>query len=183
MAGPYIAAYKAGSKYVAPFITSDSLTYWYRPTPKDVECDNTDNCELPSPTTNPTYFIGKPNGWDAFADSVFVVAMLTAPGEVMITSGSNSQTFNAQAGANAFEVPMGVGPQSFALTRNGKTLMSGTSAKDIVASCVCGIYNFNAYVGSLPNQGRDSLQPGDAYKSFGAGMNVQTCMPQPSLAA
>ena len=101
----------------------------------------------------------------------------------MITSGGNSQTLNANAGANAFEVPMGVGAQSFALTRNGQTIMSGTSPKNIITSCVCGIYNFNAYVGSLPAQERDSLQPGDAYMSFSAGMKVQTCKPQPSLAA
>jgi hypothetical protein len=83
-------------------------------------------------------------------DEVFVVSLLKSPATVQVTSGSSSKTFQAQAGASAFAAPMGVGKQQFSLLRNGQTVMSDTSLKDIVDSCICGIYNFNAYVGTVP---------------------------------
>jgi hypothetical protein len=77
-------------------------------------------------------------------DTVFVVSLLQSPATIEVSSGSNNQTFNAAAGASAFQVPMGVGTQSFKVTRNSNTVLSGTSLKNII-DCVCGLYNFNAY--------------------------------------
>lgn len=181
MAKPYIAAFKAGSKTVDSYIESDQLIYWYRPTLKSASCDSTDTCRNPSPASNPNYFTGKPNGYDTMEDSVFVVALLKSSGSVSVTSGSNSQTFTANAGPNAFQVPMGVGKQSFSLTRNGQTILSGDSLKDISSDCICGIYNFNAYVGSLPTGASDTLQA-DGLKSFTLGL-FATCQATPSLGA
>ena len=179
MAKPYIAAFKAGSTSVDSFIQSDQLIYWYRPTLKSASCDSTDTCKDTAATPNPNYFTGKPNGYDTMEDSVFVVALLKSSGTVSFTSGSNSQSFDAKAGANAFQLPMGVGKQSFSLTRNGQTILSGDSLKDISSDCVCGIYNFNAYVGSLPAGASDPLQP-DGLKSFALGLSA-TCQATPSL--
>ena len=182
MAKPYIAAFHAGSKAVDGHIQSDQLIYWYRPTTKSASCDSTDNCEQPWPslTPNPNYFTGKPNGYDTMEDSVFVVALLTSPGTVTIKSGGNGPlTFNAPAGASSWQVGMGVGKQSFSLTRKGQKVLSGDSLKDILSECVCGIYNFNAYVGTLPTGTSDPLSA-DGLISFTNGLSA-TCQPTPSL--
>lgn len=184
MAKPYIAAFHAGSKTVDSHIESDQLIYWYRPTLKSASCDSTDTCEQPWPgaTPNPNYFTGKPNGYDTMEDSVFVVALLKSPGTVTITSGSNKpQVFNAPAGASSWQVGMGTGKQSFSLIRNGQTFLNGDSLKDIASDCVCGIYNFNAYVGTLPAGASDPLSA-DGLISFTQSLSA-TCQPTPSLGA
>lgn len=135
MAKPFIAAYKAGATSVDDYITEDQLIYWYRPTTSDVECDSTDNTMAAASNASGNYFHGKPNGYEDLEDSVFVVAMLTEAGTVTINSGGTTTTFDGVAGANAFSVPMGVGSQSFSLTRDSKTVLSGTSLKDIQDQC------------------------------------------------
>jgi hypothetical protein len=40
---------------------------------------------------------------------------------------------------------MNVEVQSFSINRNDQVVLSGTSLKPIIDSCVCGLYNFNAY--------------------------------------
>jgi hypothetical protein len=160
MAAPFIAAYHAGETSPNSFITSDQLIYWYRPTPKDLDCDATDTTTQPANNASGNYFEGRPDGWQTMSDSVFIVSLLTEPATIQATSGSVSQTFSAPAGANAFTLPMGIGQQSFSVVRNGQTILSGTSLKDIVDTCICGIYNFNAYVGQLPAPTTiDELQP------------------------
>ena len=181
MAKPYIAAFKNGDKTVDGSIKADQLIYWYRPTLKSASCDSTDTCEKPWPSSTPNqnYFVGKPNGYDTMSDSVFVVALLTSPGTVTVTSGGTIQTFNANTGANSFQVPMNVGTQSFSLTRGGQTVLSGDSMREIISDCVCGIYNFNSYVGTLPAGRSDPLQP-DGLKSFTVSLQA-TCQATPSL--
>jgi hypothetical protein len=181
MAKPYISAFKAGSKTVDSFIQSDQIIYWYRPTLRSASCDTTDTCEKPwsGSTPNPNYFVGKPNGYETMQDSVFVIALLKSPGTVTVLSGRNSQTFNANAGPNAFQVAMGAGKQSFSLTRSGQTVLSGDSLKEIISDCVCGIYNFNAYVGTLPAAPSSPLQA-DGLKSFALSLSA-TCQATPSL--
>ena len=180
IAKPYIAAFKSSQKAIAP-PEEDKLVYWYRPATKQAQCDATDNCEKPSPSPSENYFIGQPNGAQTVEDSVFVVALLKSEGTVTITSGGNSKDFSAQAGANAFSAPMGTGKQSFSLTRGGSAVLSGDSPKEISDSCVCGIYNFNAFVGTLPAGPPDALS-GDGFKQFSEGLQVP-CQPQPSLGA
>lgn len=173
MAKPFIAAYKAGSLIVRPFITEEKLIYWYRPTPRDVDCDATDTTMTGSANNaSGNFFRGRPNGWETMQDKVFVVALLKAPAEVQVQSGNESQTFQAPAGVSAWSAPMGVGQQQFAVTRDGTTVLSGTSLKDIVDECICGIYNFNAYVGTLPAPSTiDRLQP-DGLSMLSLGLKV-----------
>lgn len=143
MATPFINAFKAGATKVDDYITSDQLFYWYRPQSTTADCDETDTCM--SPVNHPDYYIGRPNGWQTVADNVFVVSLLTSAANLQVTSGGNSQIFSAPAGASSFSVAMGFGQQSFELTRNSQTILSGISLKDIISGCVGGIYNFNAY--------------------------------------
>lgn len=151
MSKPFIAAYKAGKDSPDSFIDDEKIIYWYRPTPRDLDCDATDTTMSGNANNaSGNFFRGRPNGWESMADEVFVVSLLKSPGTVQVTSGSNSKSFDAKAGAQAFTVPMGVGQQKFALSRDGKEVMSETSLKNIVNKCICGIYNFNAYVGTVP---------------------------------
>ena len=59
-------------------------------------------------------------------------------------------------------VPIGVGRQSFKVVRKGKTVDSlyRISRRDITDTYPYGIYNFNAYIGTLPAEASvDRLQP------------------------
>ncbi|KAJ5601987.1 glycoside hydrolase [Penicillium lagena] len=164
MSKPFIAAYKAGDSSPLKYITDEKLVYWYRPTPKNINCDATDTTTEGNPNNSSgNFFRGRPNGADTMADAVFVVSLLQSPANVVVQSGSQAPvTFAAPAGISAFTVPMGLGAQKFAVTRGGnnQTVLSGTSLKQIVDSCICGIYNFNAYVGTLPAPASiDQLQP------------------------
>lgn len=180
MAKPYISAFHAGATSVTPYIQADQLIYWYRINLRALDCDATDTTMVPANNASGNYFEGRPNGWQDMADSIFVVAMLTSPGTVTIVSGSNERTFNAPAGATAFAIDMQVGQQQFFLTRNGATILSAVSLMDITNVCKCGIYNFNAYVGTVPDGPVDQLQH-DGLASLTAGLHVNTCSATPSL--
>lgn len=180
LARPFIAAYKAGSKSVNEYIKDDKIIYWYRPTPRTVNCDSTDNTMKAGNNDSGDYFNGKPNGWEDMQDSVFVVSLLKSAGSIDVTSGKNTKTFNAPAGASSFKIDMGVGQQKFSLTRDSKQVLSGTSRKDITDTCPCGLYNFNAYVGTLPEGKSDPLDAA-GLASFTVGLSVKTCSAAPSL--
>ncbi|KAJ5256682.1 hypothetical protein N7478_012786 [Penicillium angulare] len=177
---PFIAAFKAGASSPNNYITADQLIYWYRPAPRDQNCDATDTCMVTANNGSGNYFIGRPDGWQSMQDSVFVVSLLKSPATVQVNSGGTVYQYNAPAGAYAKAVPMQVGVQAFSIARDGQTVLSGTSLKPIIAGCVCGLYNFNAYVGTLPPGFDDPLQP-DALAAFSQGLRVNTCRPTPSL--
>lgn len=179
MAKPFIAVYKAGASSADSYIKSDQLIYWYRPSPREANCDATDTTMVPAGNDSGNYFQGRPDGFHLMADSAFVVTLLTSPAKVTALSGGNSQIFNAPAGASIFSVPMGVGQQKFSLSRDSATVLSGTSLKDVVWGCICGLYNFNAYVGTIPEGSRDVLAA-DGLRLFGQGLKG-ACVAQPSL--
>lgn len=163
MAKPFIAAYKTGA--TAPTVTEEKLVYWYRPTPKDITCSG-DN-------------LGKPSGWELMTDEVFVVALLKTAGTVVATSGSNTREFAAPAGVSLHKLPLGVGMQKFTLKRGTTEVFSDISLRDIVNTCPCGIYNFNAYVGTVPAAAPDVLVDNSAIASSVPAGYV--CQPKPSL--
>ncbi|ESZ91880.1 putative alpha-1,3-glucanase/mutanase [Sclerotinia borealis F-4128] len=180
MAKPFIAAYHAGASSPNKYITSDQLIYWYRPALRTLDCDATDTTMVPASNGSGNYFQGRPNGWQDMQDSVFVVAMLKAPGIVTVMSGNNVQQFNAPAGASAYQVDMQVGKQQFFLQRGTQILLQAVSLHDVADVCICGIYNFNAYVGTVPDGPSDPLLH-DGLASLTAGLHVSTCSASPSL--
>jgi hypothetical protein len=180
MAKPFIAAYHDGADSVDSYIEEDQVIYWYRRTQRSLDCDATDTTMEPANNDTGNYFMGRPNGWETMQDSVFVVTMLTEAGELTVTSGDNTQTMDAAAGANAFAVDMGLGKQSFSLSRGGSEVFSGDSLMDITDVCPCGLYNFNPYVGSLPAQAPDALDS-DGLSNFMQGLKVSSCSPTPTL--
>lgn len=177
---PYIDAFKNGARSADSYVTADELVYWYRPTLKSLDCDSTDTTMVAANNDSGNYFEGRPNGYDALEDTVFVVAMLIDAGTITVKSGSNIQEFDAPKGISAYQVDMNVGSQQFFLARNGQTVLSGQSLKDIIDVCPCGIYNFNAYVGTVPENAPDRLQP-DGLNSLTVGLHVTTCSATPSL--
>ena len=180
MAKPYIQAFHDRASSVDSYITEDQIFYWYRRNLRDLDCDATDTTMEPADNSTGNYFHGRPNGWETMEDSVFVVTMLTEAGELTVTSGDNTQTMVAAAGAKAFAVDMGLGKQSFSLSRGGSEVLSGDSLMEITDVCPCGLYNFNPYVGSLPSQAPDALLP-DGLMSYTQGLKVTTCSPTPTL--
>lgn len=160
MAKPFISAYKNGSTTVSDYINTTMGT---------------------ANNMSGNYFNGCPNSWETLTDEVFVVSLLTANGTVTVNSRSTEYSYDALAGASAFSVPMGVGAQAFALTRDGGPVMNGTSLKEIVLECVYGIYNFNAYVRTVPARDSDSLQA-DGLAALTSGLAV-ACEATPSLPA
>jgi hypothetical protein len=164
---PFIAAYKNGDTNVANYISQDQVIYWYRRNLNSLNCDATDP-------------LGRPDGYQTLNDDVYVVTLLTSAGTITVNSGGNSQTFNAPAGANIFTTSAALGPQTFTLARNGQTVLSGTSLMEITNVCTCGLYNFNAYVGTLPAGFSDPLPP-HGLTQLTVGLEVTTCKPTPSL--
>ena len=98
---------------------------YYRPTPKNAQCND---------------IMDRPTGWNFVEDSVFVIAMLTQPGKVVITSGSNQpHEVDLPAGVTTISAPMGVGAQAFKLERSGATVVSGTAGLQISNSCTVSV--------------------------------------------
>ncbi|PNP40176.1 hypothetical protein TGAMA5MH_07831 [Trichoderma gamsii] len=129
---PYIAAYKAGAS--SPTVNADEIVYWYRTIPHGTQCSN-----------DP---LGIPRGAELMHDLVFVSTLLTQPAQLTVTSGNVAPiTVNADAGVHVFNFTMGIGKQSFSVSRGGKQILGGQSAKEITNSCQT--YNFNAYVGKF----------------------------------
>lgn len=169
MAKPYIAAYKAGATSVNNYITADQIFYWYRPQLSTANCASTDNCGSP------------PDGYSTVSDNVMVVALLKSAGQLRVQSGGSSSTYNVNAGPNLITFPLGVGQQRFTLTRNSQTVLDGISLKNVINGCVCGLYNFNAYVGMLPYSGLPPSLDANGLALFSQGLVVTTCKATPSL--
>ncbi|CAH0041338.1 unnamed protein product [Clonostachys rhizophaga] len=177
---PYIAAYKNKDTSVNKYITKDQIIYWYRRTLKSLDCDATDTTSNRPVEGNENYFMGRPDGWNTMDDAVYVVTMLTQAGQLTVTSGGQTVVKEVPAGANLIEVPAAIGQQKFSLSRNGQVVLEDTSKMDISNVCPCGLYNFNAYVGTVPAGFDDPLGP-DGLNSLTNGLIVTTCSPQPSL--
>lgn len=178
---PFIAAYKNRDTNVAKYIEKDQLIYWYRRNLKSLNCDATDTtANKPPSKPNENYFMGRPDGWDTMEDVVYVVSLLKSAGTVVVNSGGNAVTKDVGAGATLIKVNAGVGKQTFTLKRGSSTVLSGTSLMDITNVCPCGLYNFNAYVGTVAAGFSDPLDSA-GLASLTVGLHVATCQPRPSL--
>ncbi|OMP82723.1 Glucan endo-1,3-alpha-glucosidase agn1 [Diplodia seriata] len=176
IAAAYALAYKSGATSVtAAHVAAsggDRIVYWYRPQPKGLDCTATDNVGEP------------PAGAAQVADSVFVVALLGAPATVEVVSGGNAAVSReVGAGASVVEVPLAVGGQGFRVLRDGVVVLEGESEKAVSGTCVCGLYNFNAYVGTLPAPTSVDRLDADGLSRFTEGLKVTTCSPTPTLGA
>jgi glucan endo-1,3-alpha-glucosidase len=104
----YISWYKNG---VDPGIKQDALFYFYRVHATNMVASTTSDIPV-------TWWYGTAK------DSVFATALLTAPAQLLISSGTKTITNSLPAGMSQCEMPFSPGPQIFKLSRNGKQLLT-----------------------------------------------------------
>ncbi|KZV73237.1 glycoside hydrolase family 71 protein [Peniophora sp. CONT] len=130
----YISWYLNGA---APAVTKDQVVVWYRLHPKGAVC-NTGT--LPRNSQYP-------------ADAVFGFALLTSAATVTMDIGSNNHAeWNAPAGVSIGSVPFPTDDNQIPyiqIERNGAVVQSGYGAATWSKSCQT--YNFNPFVGVIPN--------------------------------
>ena len=150
----YISWYKTG---VQPTITKDGLFFFYRTHPNNAVASNDE-------TACPLGPIPPSQKWGLVTDSLYVTTALTAPAQLVVTSGEKTQTFNVPAGIVNTDVPFNPGKQSFAIQRSGKT-MTQIDGRNIVAQPQ--VYNFNVYSGYAIAGGSNSNEwmPSDKWKN------------------
>ncbi|KAF6812301.1 alpha-glucanase [Colletotrichum musicola] len=177
MAQPFIKAFHDGAEDPKPYIKEDKIVYWFRPTLKGIDCDATDTTMSDANNSSGNYFKGRPGGWESMRDEVFVVTLLTEPATLTMAVAGKTKTVDAPAGAAKFSIGMTPGDVSFNLKRGGNVKLSGTAGMKILDYCPCGIYNFNAYVGTIPPGKPDELLPA-GYASIQNGLKVSSCSPR-----
>ena len=97
------------------------------------------NCQTPDRSG-----LGKPAGAEYISDILVVTAILENAGSVTLTSGGNTQTFNAPAGISAHQIPLGVGKVSVGY--NGQ--MQDSTSQEVSRDCPFTEWDYNARVGS-----------------------------------
>lgn len=97
----YISWYKTG---VNPPITQDALYYFYRIHSTNAVATN----DIPV-----TVLKGN------VQDAIYSTVLLTAPAQLVITSGPNTTTSTLPSGMSQVITPFAPGPQSFKISRNG----------------------------------------------------------------
>lgn len=104
----YISWYKTG---VPPATNNDALFYFYRTHPMNLVATDTNDIPV-------TWRIGD------IADVIYNTVILTAPAQLTITTGTNTVTYSLPAGQQELRTPFAPGPQTFALIRGGKPILS-----------------------------------------------------------
>ena len=108
LAKHYIAWYKSGQE---PAITNDALFYFYRTHSTNLVALDTNDIPV-------TAFNGD------VQDVIYNTLFLTAPAQLVISSGANVTTNMLAAGLQQLRTPFAPGPQTFTLTRNGLPVIS-----------------------------------------------------------
>jgi glucan endo-1,3-alpha-glucosidase len=104
----YISWYKTG---VPPATNQDALFYFYRTHSTNAVASNKNDLRV-------TQLNGD------VADIVYNTLLLTAPAQLQVLSGTNSATYSLGAGLQQVRTRFAPGPQTFTVTRNGKTVLS-----------------------------------------------------------
>ncbi|KAI9838984.1 MAG: hypothetical protein M1819_004192 [Sarea resinae] len=172
---PFISAYH--SSLTTPSVpTTDSITYMYRRVPRLIPCPTTDTIDAP------------PTGYLQLADSIFAITALASPGTLNIQTGSLTIDFPVPAGFALHAIDFGLGSQYVALKRDGAIVLQATGAWQIQFVCVCGVYDFNVFSGSVPAVPLEvtglvvpDQLAADGLAEFEAGLKVTTCLAEPSL--
>ena len=75
-------------------------------------------------------------------DRLYAAVMLTQPGQVRLTSGTSTQTFDVPAGVTEVSMPFAAGTQKMELLRGGSVVLTATSARQVVSGPVS-LFNYN----------------------------------------
>ncbi|KAI0044393.1 glycoside hydrolase family 71 protein [Auriscalpium vulgare] len=125
----YAEAFKTGS---FPAITEDKIYMWARTHPRDADA--------PDP-------VGKPSNFQLTEDSVWAVAMTTAPATVTLSTGTSPpQTFQVPAGMTKLSTPLSAGGiMHGTIERNGQNVVD-FQPDGFVFQGAPQTYNYNAFV-------------------------------------
>ncbi|KII86874.1 glycoside hydrolase family 71 protein [Plicaturopsis crispa FD-325 SS-3] len=129
----YAAAFKSGSY---PQITEDRIIMWARPHPA--------NANAPDP-------VGLPANAQITQDTLWALALTTAPSTVTLTtSASSAQTFSVPAGVSKLSVGLVPGDGMRGTIERGGAVVAEAAAEGFVFEGEPGAYNFNAFVAASP---------------------------------
>jgi hypothetical protein len=129
----YIQWYKTGKR---PEISKDQLFYAYQLHPRRVQ-------GIIKPGKEDK---GRPRGADQLADRVFATVLLTAPAQVTLSVGDQSETFALEAGLHHLSIPMATGTPTFTVRRAGKTIIEKAGEQSISEANAWA--DFNVFAGS-----------------------------------
>jgi len=140
--GYYAAWFLTGRQ---PPITHDVLYYFYRREPSNATSSGQN---LQTRVVNSTA-----------EDDIELVAFLTAPGVVKVTTGQQSFSQDAPAGISSFKVPSQPGIPTFSLVRGGSTQFSFQGGVQIydAGGTPPGVADMTYWTGSAAKSGRCSL--------------------------
>ena len=125
----FATQFKTGT---APAIDKDLLVLYARPHPKNA---------------TPADPVGPPTDFQLFQDKMWAVVLATADGQLTLTSGSNTQTFDVTAGVNKLSLALqpGAGMEG-TLVRNGATVVD--LKPDFTFNPNPSAFNYNAFTAS-----------------------------------
>ncbi|OCF75909.1 hypothetical protein I204_03206 [Kwoniella mangroviensis CBS 8886] len=126
----YAPAFKTGSYPSA----NDQLVLWSRPHPKAATA------------TSPS--MSRPTGWNNTDDLLYVWVVLKSAATVIVTSGSNSVSWNLSAGVNKVSVKSAAGSIGAKIVRSGSTVKSYDSTGSFTYTTSPSDYNYNYFVAS-----------------------------------
>ena len=101
--------------------------------------DDTDNALNDSSQVRPMV---RQTDYSVVEDRLYAAVMLTQPGQVRLSSGTTSQTFDVPAGVTEVSIPFAPGTQKIDLLRGGNVVLTATSARQVVAGPV-DLFNYN----------------------------------------
>ena len=128
----YIQWYKTGMR---PAIKKDEIFYFYRTQSKNID------------VSDPKGKVSKLNG--EVDDEIYVTSFLTAPAELVVSSGKSTTNYKLPRGINNTRMPFSFGKQYFKVLRNGKTIIN-QQGEDIIQFPQS--YNFYVYSGSATSK-------------------------------
>ncbi|EJD34565.1 hypothetical protein AURDEDRAFT_117617 [Auricularia subglabra TFB-10046 SS5] len=131
---PAPAPTPAPGSCAAPAIEEETIVYWYRQFPKDIECSGG----------------GEVRNKDFVADEIFAYAMLKEPATIRIDAGASSGEFAVAAGTAIVSIPFPDTDETpfFQILRGEEVVKSGHGNMGIRHSG-CDWGNFNPAVGSI----------------------------------
>jgi len=141
----YIRWYETGQQ---PQMTTDKIALAHRLHPENAPgiipngtgiADDTDNALTNSRGIRPLL---RQADYSVVEDRLYAAVILKQSGQVRLTSGITTQTFDVPAGVSEVSMPFAAGTQRLELLRGGNVVLTATSARQITGGPVS-LFNYN----------------------------------------
>jgi hypothetical protein len=123
-----------------PAISKDLIAIAHRLHPEDAPGINLNGAGILDDTDST--LLVRQTDYSVVEDRLYAAVMLTQPGQVRLTSGTSSQTFDVPAGVTEVSMPFAPGTQKIDLLRGGNVVLTATSARQVVSGPV-DLFNYN----------------------------------------